>query len=74
MKPRFILPTSAMTVVVFNQNSINQEVLIDTPKSNDDLFNTMLKHKVGYSQIRAVKSVNGNELLGKMAFQPRKRR
>jgi inosine-uridine nucleoside N-ribohydrolase len=62
-----------MSVVVFNSNDKLQEVLIDTPKSNDDLFNIMLNHKVGYSQIRAVKAVNGNELLGKMAFQPRNR-
>ncbi len=74
MKPKFVLPTTKMCVVVYNnQNGNNQEVLMDTPKTNDALFAAMLARKVGYSQIRAVKSVEATELLGRGFNQPRRK-
>ena len=62
MKPKFNLPKTKMCVVVFKKDDKIQELLLDTPLSNESLFATMLGHKVGYSQIRAVKSVEPTEL------------
>jgi hypothetical protein len=75
MKPKFNLPTTKMCVVVYNDNGSQKEVLVNTPVNNDALFSVMLTHKVGYSQIRAVKSLDATELLGKMgALKPGHRR
>ena len=63
IKPNFILPKTKMCVVVSYRNDQKNETLIETPKSNNDLRNTMLmKHRVGFSEIRAVKSVEATEL------------
>jgi hypothetical protein len=65
MKPNFVLPTTKMSVVVWYRNGKKSEQLIETPRSNTSLFDLMLmKHHVGYSEIRAVKPVNVTELLG----------
>lgn len=51
-----------MCVVVAYKDGKKQEHLIDTPKSNEDLFTKMLKFAIGYSMIRAVKSVDAQSL------------
>ena len=64
MKPTFNIPKSSMVVVVWYRDGIRRETLIQTPKSNNDLFNTMLMtYRVGYSEIRAVKAVVADELV-----------
>jgi len=54
------LPKTKMCVVVsYRDGKPLPETLIPTPKSNNDLRNTMLmEHRVGFSEIRAVKAVN----------------
>ena len=64
MKTNFKLPTTKMCVVVWYRDGKKNEQLIDTPANNDRLVEVMLKHKVGYSEIRAVKSVNPDNLIG----------
>jgi len=55
MKPNFTLPKTKFSNVVWYRNGNRNEVLLDTPRSNADLFYTMLvKHRVGFSEIRAV--------------------
>ena len=64
MKPNFKLPTTALVTVVWYRNGIKHEELITTPKNNEALFDEMrTQHKVGYSDIRAVKAVNPLNLL-----------
>ena len=63
MKTNFNIPTSKLTTVVWYRDGVKHEQLIDTPKTNDILRNLMLmKYKVGFSEIRALKSVVPNEL------------
>lgn len=67
MKTQFILPTSKLSVVVWYRNGEAHEQLINTPKNNDDLRNLMvMKYKVGFSEIRAVKSVLANNLFSRL--------
>jgi hypothetical protein len=53
-----------MCVVVWYRDDVKHEQLIDTPANNDRLVEVMLSYKVGYSEIRAVKSVESNGLIG----------
>jgi aspartate carbamoyltransferase catalytic subunit len=65
MKPNFVLPQTKMCVVVWYRNGKKNETLIDTPRTNAGLFDLMLmRHHVGYSEIRAIKSVEPTALLG----------
>jgi len=65
MKPNFVLPQTKMCVVVWYRNGAKNETLIDTPRSNNSLFDLMLmRHHVGYSEIRALKAVEPTALLG----------
>ena len=64
MKTHFKLPTTKMCIVVWYRDGVKHEQLINTPANNDRLVDTMLKYKVGYSEIRAVLSVEADELLG----------
>ena len=69
MKPTFKLPETKMCVVVWARNGKVSEQLIDTLRSNDALINLMLMaHHVGYSEIRAVKSVDVRELLSRKGW------
>ena len=74
MKPNFILPETKMCVVVWYRNGVKNETLIPTPASNDSLFNTMLTHHVGYSDIRAVKAVDTNDLVNSIGRHSVRRR
>jgi hypothetical protein len=66
MKPNFVLPQTKMCVVVWYRNNQKHEQLIDTPRSNASLFDLMLmRHHVGYSEIRALKPVEPTALLGR---------
>ena len=72
MKPTFNIPSTSMVIVVWYRDGVRHEQLISTPKSNNDLFNTMLmSHKVGYSEIRAVKAVVADELVNVNPFRHR---
>jgi hypothetical protein len=63
-KTNFVLPNTKMCVVVWYRDGKKMEdILIETPKSNNDLRNTMLmNHRVGFSEIRALKAVDTNDL------------
>lgn len=66
MKPNFVLPQTKMCVVVWYRNGKKSEQLIDTPRTNAALFDLMLmRHHVGYSEIRALKPVEPTALLGR---------
>jgi hypothetical protein len=57
-KSKFNLPKTPSCVVVWYRNGNKNETLIPTPASNTDLVHTMLmSHRVGFSEIRAVKAV-----------------
>ena len=63
-KPIFKLPESKMCVVIWYRNGEKHEQLMDTPGSSNALIDLMLmKHHVGWSEIRAVQSVDVRELL-----------
>lgn len=65
MKTHFKLPITKMCIVVWYRNNVKHEQLIAIPANNDRLVNTMLMdHKVGYSEIRAVKPVEAQGLIG----------
>lgn len=52
-----------MCIVVWYRNGKPNETLIDTPANNDALVQTMLmEHRVGASEIRAVKAVTGDDI------------
>lgn len=54
-----------MTVVVWYRNGKRSETLIPTPKTCPSLATTMfMDHKVGPSEIRALKPVEPGQLLG----------
>lgn len=59
----FTLPQTKLCTVVWFRNNQRNEVLIPTPANNKMLVNTMLTHRVGASEIRAVKSVDPKGLL-----------
>lgn len=63
MKIKFRLPNTRLCVVLWYDNNQPHEVLIDTPANNEMLQLEMLKHKVGWTQIRAVKAVETSGLL-----------
>ena len=63
MKTKFKLPNTKLCTVVWYRDGVKHEQLIETPANKDRLVDMMLKHKVGYSEIRAVKSVEAGELL-----------
>jgi len=64
-KPNFVLPQTKTCVVVWYRNNIKCETYIDTPRTNSALFDLMLiRHHVGWSEIRALKSVDPRTLLG----------
>ena len=65
-KPSFQLPTTTLCTVVWYRDGHRHEQLITTPKSNNDLRNEMLKHRVGFSEIRAIKGVSGAAIIGSM--------
>lgn len=58
-----------MCVVVWYRNNKKHETLIPTPETNKGLVSAMFGHKVGASEIRAVKSVDPSEMLGNFARQ-----
>ena len=60
----FTLPETKLCVVVWVRNGKRQEVLMDTPASNEKLTLAMLERKVGRSEIRAIKAVNLHTLIG----------
>lgn len=66
MKTNFTLPKSTMCVVVWYRNNKKNETLIPTPSNNDTLRSEMLKKQVGYSEIRAVKAVDGSDIARSM--------
>ncbi len=58
-----------MCVVVWYRDNKKNETLITTPRTNSDLRNEMLmQHRVGFSEIRAVKSVDGASLTNQINF------
>jgi hypothetical protein len=62
-KPFFQLPSSNLCIVRWCRDGQFHEQLLTTPKSNNDLRNTMLiDHKVGFGEIRAVKPVMATNL------------
>ncbi len=65
MKPNFKLPNAKQCIVRYVDNEGKlQDVLMPTPPNNAQLFHTMLtKHKIGYSQIRTVKTVTTETIL-----------
>lgn len=65
MKTNFALPTTKFSTVVWYRDGKSHEVLMPTPRSNDALRDLMLlKHHVGFSEIKAVKAVEPVQLLG----------
>ena len=63
MKLYFRLPKTKLCVVVWYRNNQKNEVLIPTPGNNTRLAEIMLQHKVGASEIRAVKPVEASGLI-----------
>ena len=54
----FKLPATKQSTVVWHRRGETHEVNIPTPKTNKGLVDTMfVRHQVGPSEIRAVKSV-----------------
>jgi len=66
MKVNFKLPNTRLCVVLTIKDNERKEHLIPTPPSNDMLRQRMLEKKIGFSEIRAVKSVDGGQLAEKM--------
>jgi hypothetical protein len=65
LTPHIKLPQTKMSVVVWYRHDQKNEVLIPTPGSCSALANMMFeKHKIGPSEIRAVKPVYPTALLG----------
>jgi len=63
MKVKFRIPQTDSVIVRWFRKGVGfTETLIDRPANNEMLRITMLGHKVGYSEIRAVKSVDGTDL------------
>ena len=62
--PQIKLPKTKMALVVWYRKGQRFETLIDTPVTGSGLANTMFNHhRVGPSEIRAVKPVEPSELL-----------
>ena len=65
MITNFKLPPTSMCVVVWYRNGVKGEILIPTPETTVGLKNVMFnQHRVGISEVRAVKSVEPQSLLG----------
>lgn len=62
----FKLPTTKLCIVVWYRNGIKHETLINTPSTNEMLVTTMFQHRVGASELRAVKEVNPLDLKASM--------
>ena len=61
---QFTLPQTKLCVVTWYRNGVKSETLIDTPATSDQLQRVMLGHRVGISEVRAVKAVEPLNLLG----------
>lgn len=61
---KFKLPDTKLAVVVWNRAGQTNETLIPTPPNHRILAETMLQHGFGVSELRAVKGVHANELIG----------
>jgi len=67
MKVNFSLPNTRLCIVLTIKDNKRTEHLIPTPPNNDVLRQRMLEKKIGYSEIKAVKSVDGDSLADKMS-------
>lgn len=63
-KLNFKLPTTKLATVVWYRNGVRNETLIDSPATNEGLVNVMLRHRVGASEIRTVKPLEPEQLIG----------
>ena len=64
MKTNFVLPTTKLCTVIWYRDGVKHETLIDTPANNEYLVYVMLtQHHVGFSEIRAVISVDPRQLI-----------
>ena len=64
MKTRLVLPTTKFSIVIWYRDNVKHETLIETPFNNTALTDTMLmKHHVGFSEIRAIVSVDPRQLI-----------
>ena len=66
MKVNFKLPNTKLCLVVWFRGNKHHEEILETPHTNDQLRQRMLEKKVGYSEIRTVKSVDGDSLANAM--------
>jgi len=62
MKNKFIIPNTKSIIVVWYRDGKKNEQLIPTPANINSLYDTMLKYRVGRSEIRAVKAVKADDL------------
>lgn len=64
LTPSFKLPKTKMSLVVWYRKGQRFETLINTPETCSRLAETMFSHhRVGPSEIRAIKPVEPSELL-----------
>ncbi len=66
MKVNFKLPNTRLCLVVWFRNNRTHETILETPYTNEQLRQRMLEQKVGFSELRAVKSVDGDSLAQQM--------
>lgn len=66
MKVNFTLPNTRLCIVLTIKDNNRTEHLIPTPPSNDMLRQRMLEKKIGFSDIKAVKSVDGDSIATQM--------
>jgi len=62
MKTKFKLPNTKRCIVLWYRNGKPQTTTITTPVNCEGLQTEMLRHKVGYSEIRAVMMDTTSEL------------
>lgn len=63
----FRLPETRTCIVVWYRHDRKNEILMDTPANMEALKNKLImEHKVGMSEVRAIKSVIPNELAAAM--------
>jgi hypothetical protein len=67
MKVNFALPNTRLCIVLTIRDNKRTEHLIPTPPNNDVLRQQMLAKKIGYSEIKAVKAVDGESLADSMS-------
>ncbi len=67
MRLQFRLPKTKLCVVVWYRDNKKNEVLIPTPGNNTRLVEVMLTHRVGASEIRAVKAVEASGLIQQLS-------